>query len=71
MSKFLGMVLVCSSFALGAHAEDHFWHTHTAEQHSFSSHSDAVAAPEIDPASALSGLTLLLGGIAVVRGRRK
>jgi hypothetical protein len=27
-------------------------------------------APEIDPASALSGLTLLLGGIAVVRGRR-
>ncbi|MHB8476634.1 MAG: hypothetical protein ACYDBZ_10165 [Steroidobacteraceae bacterium] len=31
----------------------------------------AVAAPEIDPASAASGLTLLLGGIAVLRGRRK
>ena len=29
-----------------------------------------AAAPEIDPASALSGLTLLLGGLAVVRGRR-
>jgi len=29
-----------------------------------------VTAPEIDPASALSGLTLLLGGLAVVRGRR-
>jgi len=29
-----------------------------------------VAAPEIDPAGALSGLTLLLGGLAVVRGRR-
>jgi hypothetical protein len=29
-----------------------------------------LPAPEIDPASALSGLTLLLGGLAVVRGRR-
>jgi hypothetical protein len=29
-----------------------------------------VGAPEIDPASAMSGLTLLLGGLAVVRGRR-
>ncbi len=29
-----------------------------------------VAAPEIDPASAVSGLTLLLGGLAVYRGRR-
>jgi hypothetical protein len=29
-----------------------------------------ASAPEIDPASAMSGLTLLLGGIAVIRGRR-
>jgi hypothetical protein len=29
-----------------------------------------VAAPEIDPASAMGGLTLLLGGLAVLRGRR-
>lgn len=29
----------------------------------------AVAAPEIDPASAVSGLTLLLGGLVVLRGR--
>jgi hypothetical protein len=28
-------------------------------------------APEIDPASAMAGLTLLLGGLAVVRGRVK
>ena len=28
-------------------------------------------APEIDPASAATGLTLLLGGVAVLRGRRK
>lgn len=30
----------------------------------------AAAAPEIDPASAVGGLTLLLGGVAVLRGRR-
>jgi hypothetical protein len=32
--------------------------------------SDPVAAPEIDPASMLTGLTLALGGLAVLRGRR-
>jgi hypothetical protein len=30
-----------------------------------------VSAPEINPASAASGLTLLLGGLAVLRGKRK
>ena len=29
-----------------------------------------VAAPEIDAASAVAGLTLLVGGLAVLRGRR-
>jgi hypothetical protein len=28
-------------------------------------------APEIDPASAMAGLTMLAGGLAVLRGRRK
>jgi|ERR1700683_3179332 len=32
--------------------------------------SPPMPAPEIDPASAASGLTLLLGGLAVARGRR-
>jgi LPXTG-motif cell wall-anchored protein len=30
-----------------------------------------VAAPEIDPASAVAGLTLMAGGLAVLVGRRK
>ncbi len=30
-----------------------------------------ITAPEIDPSSAASGLTLLLGALAVVRGRTK
>jgi LPXTG-motif cell wall-anchored protein len=34
-------------------------------------HKTPVAAPEIDPASAMAGLTLMAGGLAVLRGRRK
>lgn len=30
-----------------------------------------VSAPEIDPASAMAGLTLMVSGLAVLRGRRK
>lgn len=30
----------------------------------------SVAAPELDPAAALAALTLLTGGLAVLRGRR-
>ncbi len=30
-----------------------------------------IAAPEIDPASAMSALTLLAGSVAVLRGRRR
>jgi hypothetical protein len=29
-----------------------------------------VTAPEIDPASAVAGLTLMIGGLLVLRGRR-
>jgi hypothetical protein len=28
------------------------------------------SAPEIDPASAMAGLTMLAGGLAILRGRR-
>lgn len=31
----------------------------------------AVKAPEIDPASAMAALTMLAGGLAVLRGRRR
>lgn len=30
----------------------------------------SVAAPELDPASAVAALTLLSGGLAMLRGRR-
>ena len=31
---------------------------------------EPVKAPEIDPSSAVAGLTLMMGGLAVLRGRR-
>ncbi len=34
------------------------------------SHKHIVAAPEMDAASAIAGLTLMVGGLAVLRGRR-
>jgi hypothetical protein len=34
-------------------------------------HSATASAPEIDPAGLLSGLTLLAGGLAVIRGRSR
>jgi hypothetical protein len=34
------------------------------------SHKHVVAAPEIDTASAVASLTLMFGGLAVLRGRR-
>lgn len=33
--------------------------------------SPVASAPEIDPASAVGGLTLLIGSLVVLRGRRK
>jgi len=34
------------------------------------SHQHPVAAPEIDAASAVAGLTFMVGGLAMLRGRR-
>jgi LPXTG-motif cell wall-anchored protein len=33
--------------------------------------SSPTATPEIDPASAVAGLTLVVGGLIVLRGRRR
>jgi hypothetical protein len=44
---------------------------HASTTTSPSTTTSAVSAPEIDPAGIMSGLTLLLGGLAVLRGRRE
>lgn len=40
------------------------------EKHKHEGNGGPTAAPEIDPAEALAALTLLSGGLAVLRGRR-
>jgi len=64
VTRLFGLTLVLVTFAGTASAE-HFKHFPNLKDPK-----PAVSAPEIDPASALSGLTMLLGGLAVVRGRR-
>jgi hypothetical protein len=57
MSKVLGFVLLLS--ASGAALASHGWPPPWC-----------FKAPEIDPASAMAGLTMLAGSLAVIRGRR-
>ena len=57
----LGIILALSAGSLGVYEYGH-------EHHPSKPHT--TAAPEIDPAGALSALTLLAGGLAVLRGRR-
>ena len=45
---------------------DHLFKSHPNER---TEQEDFVKAPEIDPASAIAALTLLAGGLAVLRGR--
>jgi hypothetical protein len=46
---------------------DHLFKSHPNEG---SEREDIVKAPEIDPASAMSALSLLAGGLVVLRGRK-
>jgi hypothetical protein len=72
MRKLLGLTILCGALIGTASADGRWDHFNNGYNNHQKWGSDAVAtAPEIDPASALSGLTLLVGGIAVMRGRRK
>jgi len=67
------LLLATSGVAMADH--DHGWRGrglgfHLNGRSSFTAAALPVAAPEIDPASIVAGLTLLCGGLAVLRGRR-
>jgi hypothetical protein len=68
MSKLIAMVALSMFAGSAAYAAGHW----SASQHYWAAgnKSTSVSAPEIDPATSLSGLTLLAGGLAVLRGRR-
>ncbi|MGH8142967.1 MAG: hypothetical protein ACREU2_10680 [Steroidobacteraceae bacterium] len=62
LSKVIGILALALCFGVAAHAG--------APDLVRVQGVTAMPAPEIDPASAIAGLTLLLGGLAMVRGRR-
>lgn len=77
MSKVLTILALSLGVATAANAgssRPHYTYSsvnHQSQTVTTNATSEAVtAAPEIDPASALSAFTLLVGGLAVVRGRR-
>lgn len=71
MSRFIGILiwsLAAAGFAQPGFAKPDPDHDKDKGDHH---RHHTVAAPEIDPATAGSALTLLAGGLAVLRGRRK
>ena len=67
MSKLIGILISLLAVAGVARAGSD---PDSADRDGKRHHHHPVAAPEIDPAAAGSALTLLAGGLAVVRGRR-
>jgi hypothetical protein len=76
MVKKIALAIVLSSIAMAASAKEKetcewVWHGWLPVLECTKDKPVTVAkAPEIDPASAMGGLTLLLGGLVVLRGRR-
>jgi hypothetical protein len=69
MKKFIAVMVLSAMGTAAAMAGDHDggWNLPSFGDHDRGG--DHFMAPEIDPASAISGLTLLLGGLTVLRGR--
>jgi len=65
---FMAMAGVASATPAGPQPKciDILWFTFCPP----SANPTTLKAPEIDPASAMAGFTLLAGGLAVLRGRR-
>jgi hypothetical protein len=69
VSKVVGILALSLCFGTAAFAGSS-WNAVSHQGYDNVVGPSAIAAPEIDPSSAIAGLTLLLGGLAVVRGRR-
>ncbi len=67
VKKLIGMLILSVGVTTAANAFETVPHKVQVEAlHS----TKPTAAPEIDPASAISAFTLLAGGLAVIRARR-
>jgi hypothetical protein len=69
-TKILGLALVVGSMSGTASAGgwERFFDHHQSFRHF--DERPTVSAPEIDPASAMSALTMLASGLVILRGRR-
>lgn len=75
MSKKLALLILSFGAVTGAQAMslvpgNHHDHDRDPPAAGPSGSSNPAAAPEIDPASAMSAFTLLAGGLVLIRGRR-
>ena len=71
MSKVVAVVVLSLCAGTAAYANNWSARSHVGfASHARVASSDPMSTPEIDPASAMAGLTLLAGGLAVLRGRR-
>jgi hypothetical protein len=79
MVRKLGLAILLATVAGVASATppgvscttEYFWGIFPYEVCTYDpSHKHVVAAPEIDAASAIAALTFMVGGLAVLRGRR-
>jgi hypothetical protein len=64
MLRLVAILALTLGMAAGAYADD------DSTPYGSPDHPRVHRAPEIDPAGAIAGLTLLAGGLAVLRGRR-
>jgi hypothetical protein len=67
----LALVLMAMAGVASASPSDQCFHVAWFTFCPPTDHRSPVKAPEIDPASAMAGLTMLAGGLAVLRGRRR
>ena len=72
MVRSIGLALALMTMAgvASARDSDKCLHRHWFDSCPPSEKPKSVKAPEIDPSSAMAGLTLMLGRLAVLRGRR-
>ncbi len=66
----LAILLLGATGVATADQDDHRGWDHDRDRGWSDRHSSPTQAPEIDPASVVAALTLLGGGLAVLRGRR-
>ena len=71
ISLALVLMAVAGVASAGEEGSDKCWHFLWFTYCPPIEHPSPVKAPEIDPASAMAGLTMLAGGLAVLRGRRR